>query len=68
MSKRQVKFIAKQDTDGSRDGEAGWIIIVDGVEICEVDNDEMDVSDNALSLLWTALELQITFDYDITNT
>ena len=66
-SKHQVKFIAKQDTDGSRDGEAGWTVTVDSVEVCEIDNDEMDVDDNALRPLWEVLGLEVSFDYDTTN-
>lgn len=59
----EVIFRAKEDEDGGRDGEAGWVVTVDGQAVAEVDNDELDVADNALQPLWEALGITVTFDY-----
>lgn len=61
---KQVRFIAKTEAGHPRDGEAGWIVMVDGKTLIEVDNDELDIGDNALNPLWKALDVEIKFDFD----
>lgn len=61
---KTVKFIAKSQEGQPRDGEAGWIIKVDGKEVAEVDNDELDVGDQALDPLWEALGIEVKFDFE----
>lgn len=61
---RRLKFVALPDEDCNRDGEGGWIVMVDDREIVRIDNDQMDVSDHALDEVWEALDIEIEFDYE----
>jgi hypothetical protein len=65
LTTRKVAFSALKDENDNRGGQAGWDVFVDGKHVCEVDSDEMDVADEALSPLWEALGIEIKFDYDL---
>ena len=62
----KITFVAIKDEEtGYRDGEAGWQILVDGVEVIDaISGDDMDMADSHLDPLWEALGLELKFDYD----
>lgn len=60
-----VEFIALPAPDGSRDGEGGWQVKVDGKVVIErLRNSQTDIADNALNPLWAALGVNLTFDQE----
>lgn len=61
---RTVLFRALADDAGSREGEAGWEILVDGHIIGRLEPDEMDISDDSLKVLWEALGVDVKFDFN----
>lgn len=49
--------------DGSRDGENGWKVLVDGQPVIESVND-LDIGNNDLDPLWEVLGVSLKFDFD----
>lgn len=63
MLVKKILFIAIEDEDGQRKGEAGWTVTVDGETVIEHICDT-DMAANALNPLWEKLGLEVEFDYD----
>lgn len=63
MTSRSVVFVALPSSDGTREGEDGWRVDVDGVTVIER-TDDLDVGAVDFDALWAALGITVTFDFD----
>ena len=59
----QVLFRAIENPDmGTRDGEEGWEVFLNGRKVTQIRNDQDCIADGALDPLWKELDLELTWD------
>jgi hypothetical protein len=60
---KNVVFEALPGEDGNREGEDGWRVLVDGVEVIPCVKD-MDIAYTGFDALWDALGIDVKFDFE----
>jgi hypothetical protein len=60
---KRVEFRARGAEDGTRDGEGGWDVFVDGALVIE-DIDDLDVGNRDFDPLWAAMGAVVEFNFD----